>query len=105
MYARIWHGWTGSEQADAYEKLLRSEVFPAIRARCGEGLHRIELLRRLDGDEAGFVTIMWFADHAALDRFAGDDGEAAFVPNAARAILARFDHRARHYQMRDPSAC
>ncbi len=30
---RIWHGWTTPENADAYELLLRREVFPGIEAK------------------------------------------------------------------------
>jgi hypothetical protein len=100
MYARIWRGWTSPAQADAYEELLRTEVFPSIRARCPEGLERIDLLRRDEGEEVGFVTVMWFSNGAALAAFAGPDGEAAYVPAAARQILARFDERAGHYLVR-----
>jgi hypothetical protein len=100
MLARIWHGWTSPEQADRYEELLRREVSPGIRVRCPEGLERIDLLRRPEDGEVGFVTIMWFRDEAALAAFAGPDGEAAYVPPAARQILARFDGRARHYLVR-----
>jgi hypothetical protein len=100
MLARIWHGWTSPEQADRYEELLRTEIFPGIRARCPEGLERIDLLRRPGDDEVEFVTVMWFTDQAALDRFAGAGGEAAYVPAAARAVLARFDERSRHYELR-----
>ena len=102
MYARIWRGWTRAAQADRYEELLRSLVFPGIRARCPGGLERIDLLRRDEGEEVGFVTIMWFSDAAALAAFAGPAGEAAYVPAAARQILARFDERAGHYLGRHP---
>jgi hypothetical protein len=94
MLARTWHGWTTPEAADAYEDLLRGEVFPGIRARCGDGLSRIDLLRRPLGQEIEFMTILWFRDQASLDRLAGEGGEAAYVPPPARAILRRFDERA-----------
>jgi len=32
MIARIWHGWTVPENADAYEALLKTEIFPGISA-------------------------------------------------------------------------
>ncbi|HEX2527049.1 MAG TPA: hypothetical protein VHL31_12235 [Geminicoccus sp.] len=100
MLARTWHGWTSPAKADAYENLLRREVFPAIAARTGQGLTRIDLLRRPDGEEVEFMTIMWFADQAALDRFTHGNGEAAYVPAAARAVLQHFDDRSRHYELR-----
>ncbi len=33
MISRIWHGWTTPANADAYENLLRTEIFPGILAR------------------------------------------------------------------------
>lgn len=33
MIARIWSGWTTADNADAYEALLKTEIFPAIRSR------------------------------------------------------------------------
>ena len=35
MICRIWHGWTSPANADAYEELLRSEIFRGIAARPG----------------------------------------------------------------------
>jgi hypothetical protein len=37
MISRIWHGWTSLENADAYERLLRTEIFEAIGARSIDG--------------------------------------------------------------------
>ena len=45
MIARIWFGWTTPENADAYEALLKTEIFPGILARNIAGFLRIELLR------------------------------------------------------------
>ena len=44
MIARLWHGWTTRENADAYEALLRSEVLPGIHRI--PGYHGAYLLRR-----------------------------------------------------------
>jgi hypothetical protein len=33
MISRIWHGWTTLEKADAYETLLKNEIFIGIRER------------------------------------------------------------------------
>jgi hypothetical protein len=46
MIGRVWRGWTTPEQADAYEHLLRDEIFPAILAKQIPGFRRIELFRR-----------------------------------------------------------
>ena len=60
MIARIWHGWTTPEKADAYEALLNEEIFVGIKKREIQGFKDIQLLRRRVGDEVEFVTIMRF---------------------------------------------
>lgn len=97
MIARMWHGWTVPENADAYEELLRSEVLPGIAARDIEGYRGPHLLRREVGDEVEFVTILWFDSLNAVRAFVGEDHEVAYVPPAARRLLARFDERSAHY--------
>jgi hypothetical protein len=100
MIARVWHGWTTSENAPAYEQLLEQQVFPGIAAKGVKGYHGIQLLRRALGEEVEFQTIMWFDSLAAVRQFAGEDYEQAYVPPAARALLARFDARSQHYEVR-----
>ena len=98
MITRIWHGWTTPQNADAYERLLRSEIFEGILARRIGGFRGIDLLRRAHGDEVEFVTIMWFDSLDAVREFAGPDYEVSVVPPAACAVLKRFDARAAHYE-------
>ncbi len=43
MISRIWHGWTTPQNADAYEALLKREVFVGIKGRNIPGFQRIEL--------------------------------------------------------------
>ena len=101
MIARLWHGWTTPENADAYERLLKTEIFPGISAKGVGGYRGIELLRRPLGDEVEFVTIMWLDSWEAVKAFAGEDHEAAYVQAAARKVLARFDSRSQHYEVRE----
>jgi heme-degrading monooxygenase HmoA len=98
MITRIWHGWTTPQNAEAYESLLRSEIFQGILSRRLEGFRGIDLLRRIQADEVEFITIMWFDTLAAVQAFAGPDYEIAVVPPAARALLHRFDARSAHYE-------
>lgn len=100
MIVRIWHGWTTPENADTYEALLKEEIFVGIGDRHIRGYHGIRLLRRSVGSEIEFVTIMTFDDLDAVRQFAGEDYEAAVVPPKARAVLARFDPRSQHYELR-----
>ena len=101
MISRIWRGWTTKDNANAYDVLLRSEIFPGILNCNIIGLRRIELFRTPDGDEVEFVTVMWFETTAAIKAFAGEDYEIAVVPGKALALLKRFDERSRHYNVRE----
>jgi len=100
MISRIWHGWTTPENADAYEELLKSEIFGGIAAREITGYRGIDLLRRDTGSEIEFVTIMWFESLEAVRAFAGEDYEVAVVPPKARVLLSRFDARSQHYEVK-----
>ena len=100
MISRIWHGWTTPSNADAYEELLKHEVFVGIHSRKIEGYRGIQLYRRAVGAEVEFVTVMWFDSLDAVRTFAGEDYEAAVVPSAARRLLAHFDDRSQHYEVR-----
>lgn len=100
MIGRIWHGWTAPENADAYDALLREEIFTGIQNRNIAGYQGINLFRRDLGREVEFVTIMWFESLEDVRAFAGNDYETAVVPVKARALLAHFDARSQHYEVR-----
>lgn len=104
MISRLWRGWTTPQNADAYERLLRTDVFPGIVARRIPGFQGIQLLRRNVESETEFVTIMWFDSLDSVRAFAGNDYERAVVPLAARQLLRRFDERSAHFQLRDHHA-
>lgn len=99
MISRIWHGWTSHEKADAYESLLREEVFTGIMNRLLPGFIDIQMLRR------PFI-MRWnllrsCASRAeAVKEFAGEDYEACVVLPKARELLSRFDERSQHYEIR-----
>lgn len=100
MISRIWHGWTTFGNAEAYESLLREEIFAGIRGRNIQGFRGIQLLRRQVENEVEFITIMEFDSLESVRTFAGEDYEKAVVPPKARAILSRFDARSQHYEVR-----
>ena len=102
MIGRIWHGWTKPENADKYEKLLKEEIFPGIAAKEVHGYIEIQLFRRpIDNNEVEFITIMWFDTWDAVKQFAGKEYERAYVPPKAREVLARFDDRSQHYEIKE----
>gem|GEM_PF-812081 len=71
IIARTWYDYTTPDNADAYEALLKTEIFPGILARNVAGFRRIELLRGLAGEEAEFATVMWFDSLESVKAFAG----------------------------------
>jgi heme-degrading monooxygenase HmoA len=97
VIARIWHGWTTPQNADAYEEFLRTTMFPSIHGV--EGFRGADLLRRDDDGEVAFITITRFDSLDAVKRFAGDDYERAVVEPEARRLLSRFDERSAHYEL------
>jgi hypothetical protein len=102
MIGRMWHGWTKPENADKYETLLKTNIFPGIAAKKVIGYKGIQLFRRpIDDYEVEFVTIMWFDSWDAVKQFAGEEYDRAYVPHKAREVLARFDERSQHYEIRE----
>jgi len=100
MVSRVWYGWTKPENADAYEALLKSEIFTEIRNRKIAGYRGIHLFRRNLVQEVEFVTIMWFDSIEAIRAFAGEDYEIAVVSPKAKALLSRFNARSQHYEVK-----
>jgi len=105
MIARVWRGWAEPGRADAYEMALREDIIPSIEARQIPGLLHIDVLKRIDhmagSQEVEFSTIFWFAAESDIAGFVGDDITLANLPEAARAILSRWDDRAIHYDVRE----
>src|SRR6266498_2191511 len=98
MIARIWHGWTKRAGAEAYEEMLRNEIFPSIAARNIAGYRGAELFVREDGNEVEFVTLLRFDSMDAVREFAGADESKPVIFPKAEALIARME-RARHYRV------
>ena len=101
MICRLWCGWTTPENADSYQRIVHTDVIPAIEARDIPGFRHIDLMRRDLGDEVEFQTLMWFDNLEAIKAFVGEDYAVSHVPPQARAVLNRFDERAAHYEVID----
>ncbi|MCX6220813.1 MAG: antibiotic biosynthesis monooxygenase [Bacteroidia bacterium] len=100
MISRIWHGYTTFDHADAYEDLLKREIFVGIKSRKIEGYKGIQLLKRNLENEVEFITIMWFDSIDAVRIFAGEDYEKAVVPKEAQMLLSHFDKESQHYEVK-----
>lgn len=97
MIARMWRGYTRPEHADAYEAMLTPELLPGLSRV--EGFRGSYLLRRPAGDEVEFVTIILWDSLDAVRAVAGEDYEAAVVPEERRRYLSRWDAKAVHYEV------
>src|SRR5436309_16066452 len=75
MIARIWHGYTKAEHANAYESMLKPELLPGISKV--KGYDGSYVLRREIGAEVEFITIMLWDTIDAIGAVAGEDDETA----------------------------
>jgi hypothetical protein len=99
MICRLCRGWTTPENAEAYQHIVHSEVIPGIERRRIPGFAHIDLMKRVAADEVEFL--MWFDSLDAITAFMGEDYAVSHVPDAARAVLKRFDSHAAHYEVID----
>jgi len=101
MIARHWRGWTSREDAEAYERLLKSRLLPNLAKV--EGHRGSMILRRQVGEEVEFVVVNLFDSLEAVQRFAGADyGVAVFEPEAER-LLSRIEPFADHFEVLEDS--
>lgn len=97
MIARVWHGYTKPEHADAYEAMLKPELLPGVgKVKGYRGSH---LLRREQGSEVEFVTVMFWDSMDAIRAVTGPDYETAVIPEARRKYLVRYDAKSAHYEI------
>jgi heme-degrading monooxygenase HmoA len=97
MIARVWRGYTTPAHADAYESMLKPELLPGLSRV--KGFRGSYLLRRAEGNEVEFITIIMWDSTDDLRAVAGADYETAIVPEERRRYLARYDAKASHYQV------
>ena len=97
MIARIWHGATTPEHADAYESMLKPELLPGLSQV--PGFRGSYLLRRPNGAEVEFITMILWESLDALKAYAGPDYELSIVPEERKQYLSRHDDRAAHYEV------
>ena len=97
MVARVWHGYTKPEHADAYEAMLKPELLPGISK--AKGYRGSYLMRRDAEAEVEFITILLWDSLDAIRAVAGPDYETAVIPEERRKYLARFDAKAKHFEV------
>lgn len=99
MIARIWHGITEARQADEYLSFLIERAIPDYESI--EGNRGAYILRRMDGEQAHFLTLSFWDSAEAIRKFAGADIEQArYYPEDAN-FLREFEPKVTHYQVYD----
>jgi heme-degrading monooxygenase HmoA len=101
MIKRLWHGWTTKKNADRYFEVLSTQVIPSIEAKNIKGYRKFEVLRKEYDDEVEFLTQITFDSLQNVIEFQGDDYTRAYVPEAAQALLKRWDEYCVHYDVLD----
>jgi heme-degrading monooxygenase HmoA len=97
VIARLWHGYTKPEHADAYESMLKPELLPGVSKV--KGFRGSYLLRRPAGNEVEFVTIMLWESIDAIRAVTGPDYETAVIPEERRQYLSHHDAKSAHYEV------
>ena len=97
MIARVWRGRTTPANADAYESLLKPELLPGLSKV--KGFRGSYLLRRADGPEVEFITIILMDSLDDVRALAGADYERSIIPEERKKYLAQHDAKAAHYHV------
>jgi len=97
MIARIWHGRSAAEKADAYYDYLNRTGLPDYRSTAGN--RGVLALRRIDGPQAHFLLITLWDSEAAIRAFAGPDIERARYYPEDQAYLLEFEPSVEHYEV------
>ena len=97
MIARVWHGYTKPQDADAYEAMLKPELLPGISKV--KGYRGSYLLRRELGEEVEFITILLWDSIDSIRAVSGPDYETAVIPQERRQYLSHYDAKAAHYEI------
>lgn len=97
MIARIWRGWTRTEDADEFVAYVHRTGIAASRATPGN--RAAYILRRSEGDRTEFITMTFWSSFDAIKAFAGEDVEqAVFYPEHDRFLVDR-ETTVRHFDV------
>jgi catechol 2,3-dioxygenase-like lactoylglutathione lyase family enzyme/heme-degrading monooxygenase HmoA len=100
LIARIWRGWTRTEDADEFVAYVQRTGSAAARATPGN--RAAYILRRSDGDRTEFITLTFWSSFDAIKAFAGEDVErAVFYPEHDRFLVDR-ETTVRHFDVFEP---
>jgi heme-degrading monooxygenase HmoA len=97
LIARIWHGSTPIERADAYAAYLERTGVRDCRATPGN--RGVDVLRRIRNGRAEFTFISFWESLEAIRRFAGKDYEKARYYPEDHDFLIELEPFVEHYEV------
>jgi quinol monooxygenase YgiN len=97
--ARIWHGSTSAEKADAYLELMRTVALPDYRSIPGN-LGAFTLVRR-EGESVHFLMVTFWESEEAIATFAGENIAVAKFYDFDDSFLIAKEPTATHYELYD----
>jgi heme-degrading monooxygenase HmoA len=85
MIARIWHGWTPADKADAYVEYVKRT---GVREQTSLPGNRGDfVLRRREGDRAHFIVMSLWESMESVRAFSPDPEKAVFYPEDHEYLL------------------
>ncbi len=97
MIVRMWHGMTKAADAPEYLRFLEGRAIPDYRSVPGN--LGVQILHRLEGDRAHFLTVTWWESREAIAGFAGSDIEIAKYYPEDRRFLLEFERTVTHWEV------
>jgi heme-degrading monooxygenase HmoA len=97
MIARIWHGITPTSKADEYVEFLNKTGVRDYQAT--EGNLGVNILRRIEGEQAHFLTLTFWDSVEAIKKFAGEEYEKARYYPEDKDYLLEFEEHVVHYEV------
>jgi heme-degrading monooxygenase HmoA len=97
MIARIWHGRTRAADAGRYLEFLKQRAIPDYKSVPGN--QGVYLLRRVEGEQAHFLTLTFWESRQAIEGFAGAEIERAKYYPEDKDFLLEFEPTVSHYEV------
>ena len=98
MIARIWHGVTMAEKADAFYQFVRKTGEKAYLESSGN--RGVQILRRHFDDKAEFLLVSFWDSIESIQCFAGEDyGKAFYLFPEDREFLIELESEVKHFEV------
>lgn len=97
MIARLWHGVTLAEKAEAYLAFLQARALPDYRATPGN--LSVDVLHRTAGALTHYLIVTHWESREAIEAFAGSDTARAKYYREDVDFLLEFEPTVEYYEV------